>query len=67
MEAHLASDGDSEGLGAEHELPGQIEQAGVHGNGELHGQLWRYDARDDHGAVQEELEAVPVGILRSKT
>ena len=64
--AHLASQGDSEGLCAEHKLLGQVEEAGVDCNGQLHGQFRRDDAGDDHRAVQEQLEAIPVRVLSKK-
>ena len=63
--AHLAGEGDAEGLCAEYSLSGQGQEGGVDCNGQLHGQLWWNHAGDDHRAVQQQLEAVPVRVLYS--
>lgn len=54
---HLASKGDAEGLCAEDGLAPESNEGVVDGHGELHGQLWGDDGRDDHGAVEVQLEA----------
>ncbi len=62
--ACLAGEGNAEGLGAEDGLACERQQRCVDSDRQLHGQLWGDDAGDDHGAVQEQLEAVTVGILQ---
>ncbi len=64
-ERHLASVDDAEGLGAEDALAGEGQQGRIHGDGQLHGQLRRDDAGDDHRAVQEQLEPVAVLVLHN--
>ncbi len=62
--AHLASQRDAEGLCAEHGLACKREQRGIDCDGQLHGQLWGNHTGDDHGTIQQQLEAVPVRILQ---
>jgi len=61
--AHLAGQGDAEGLGAEHLFARERDDGGVDGHGQLHGQLGGDDAGDDHDAVEDELEAIAVRVL----
>ncbi len=57
--AHLASQRDAEGLCAEHGLACKREQRGIDCDGQLHGQLRGDHTGDDHGTIQQQLEAVP--------
>ena len=61
--ACLASQGDAEGLCAEDCLPCKGQQGGIDGYGQLHGQLRGDDAGDNHGTIQQQLEAVAIRIL----
>ena len=63
---YLAGQGYPEGLCAEDRLACQRKQGGIDSNAELHGQLRRDDRGQNHGAVEEQLEAVPVRVLQQK-
>ena len=54
---------DPERLRAEHAALDERDERRVDGDRQLHRQLGRDDARDDHDAVEQQLEAVALGVL----
>ena len=61
----LASNGNFERLGTENVHAGEREERVGDGEGELHGQLGRYDRCDYHDAVQEEFVATARRVTRA--